>query len=69
MWYQAYLDSNTGKMLIAVPGGSFSMTPVDAGLPVPPSDGRWADIPAPPPAAKPAVSAPAPAPAPEGGDE
>jgi hypothetical protein len=78
LYYQQYLDDDTGKMLIAVPGGSYSMSPVD-GLgyaPVPPGDGRWqgAALPPPPEPVPPAVqlpqpvTAPAPAPAPEGGE-
>ena len=70
LWYQGYLDTATGKMLIAQPGGTYSMFPVDPGLPVPPSDGRWG-APAVPPAVVPVsvpAPAPAPAPAPQGGE-
>lgn len=74
MWYQQYRDTDTGRMLITEPGGSYSMEPTDPGLglSVPPGDGRWLETPAPvapaPPAPAPVPApAPAPAPAPEGG--
>lgn len=74
LMYQAYTDDATGRMLLAEPehDGPYSMTPVDAGLPLPPSDGRWAEaasppaVPAPDPSPAPEPE-PAPAPAPEGG--
>lgn len=68
--YPAYKDAATDRLLVAEPGGSYDMFPVDAGLPVPPSDGRWAeDVPPPAlPAPDPLPAlAPAPEPAPEGG--
>lgn len=71
-WYQAYLDDDTGEMLIAVPGESYSMSPVASGLPVPPNDGRWETPAEPAPETEPVWSAPAqPAPEqdnPEGGE-
>jgi hypothetical protein len=76
MYYQDYTDDDTGRMLIAVPDGSYAMTPVngEGTRPVPPNDGRWQWAPPPPPPVPdpPAtqlpqpVTAPAPAPAPEG---
>ena len=70
--YRSYLDDDTGKVLIASPGGTYSMTPVDGNWSVPPNDGRWAEPAAadPPPVWSQPVPAPAPAPepAPEGGD-
>lgn len=75
LMYQGYTDDATQHVLVADPehDGPYSMSPVDAGLPVPPSDGRWAEA-APPPAIRPApdpipapVPEPDPAPAPEGG--
>lgn len=61
MYYQAYRDAETGRMLVAQPGGSYLMVACDQGpadengnptaLPVPPADGRWADAPPPPPPA------------------
>lgn len=72
MYYQGYRDTETDKMLVAQPGGSYSIIPADQGpadengnptmLPVPPADGRWADAPPPPPPAKapPAVQPPQP---------
>jgi hypothetical protein len=73
MWYQGYLDDATGKMLIALPDESYSMSPVNEGNPVPPNDGRWPvpDVPASPADPEPVWSAPAPAPEqaePEGGE-
>lgn len=81
MYYLSYMDTDTGRMLVAVPGGSYSMTPVNGpdANPVPPNDGRWQDAPPPPPPVPdpPAVQLPQPvtapepepAPAPIGGDE
>jgi hypothetical protein len=84
MYYQQYRDADTGKMLVAEPGdpaNTYVMVPVDPelNLPVPPGDGRWAEVSVPPPpAGKPPAVQPAqpvtapepvPAPAPEGGDE
>jgi len=42
-FYLDYLDTFTGKTLSVVPGGSYSMTPVNsrAGLTVPPPDHSW----------------------------
>jgi hypothetical protein len=40
--YFSYADTGTGKMLVADPGGSYSMRAIDPGLAVPPPDGRWA---------------------------
>lgn len=71
--YPAYADAATQRMLVADPAhdGPYDMYPVEDGLSVPPSDGRWAEVaPPPPPAPAPApvpAPAPAPAPAPEGG--
>lgn len=41
--YLDYVDTRTGHTLIAVPGGSYSMMPVNsrAGLTIPPPDHRW----------------------------
>ena len=50
--YTQYLDTGTGRMLQAVPGGSYTMAPVpgNPGLPVPPGDGLWGpELPAPAP--------------------
>ena len=41
--YPAYADTGTGKMLVAEPGGSYGIRAIDAGLAVPPPDGRWAE--------------------------
>jgi hypothetical protein len=67
--YPGYRDLATGAMLTAapsVPPKAYDMSPVDTGLPVPPSDGRWAEVQPPAPAPAPAPE-PAPAPVPEGG--
>ena len=42
-YYLDYLDQVTGQTLVAVPGGSYAMAPVNsrAGLTVPPPDGEW----------------------------
>jgi hypothetical protein len=45
----AYGDSETGQMLIADPGGIYRIRAVEPNLPVPPGDGRWAAVAAPPP--------------------
>ncbi len=39
--YFGYLDTESQKMLVADPGGSYAIKAVDAGLAVPPPDGRW----------------------------
>lgn len=39
--YFRYADAATGQMLIASPGESYAIRPVEEGLPVPPDDGRW----------------------------
>ena len=41
--YTQYLDTCTGRMLQASPGGSYDMAPVPGapGLSVPPGDGLW----------------------------
>lgn len=39
--YPSYRDAETGKMLVAEPGGTYSIDPVDGVAPVPPPDGRW----------------------------
>jgi hypothetical protein len=43
LYYLDYLDLVTQQTLVAAPGGSYAMTPVNsrAGLTVPPPDGRW----------------------------
>jgi hypothetical protein len=42
LYYLDYIDLNTLETLFAVPGLSYSMTPVNhGGLSVPPADGRW----------------------------
>ena len=43
LYYLDYADQITGKTLVAVPGGSYSMTAANsrAGLTVPPPDNRW----------------------------
>jgi len=63
--YPAYVDADTGKMLIPDPGRSYRIRAVDGGQ-VPPPDGRWTPVttpPAPPPwqaAVKPQVKESAP---------
>jgi hypothetical protein len=55
--YFAYADTETQKMLVAEPGGTYGIRAVEHGLPVPPADGRWVsgDPPdTPPPPAAPA---------------
>lgn len=39
--YPSYADLETGRMLIADPGGTYRMRAINPGLPVPPDDGRW----------------------------
>lgn len=41
--YTQYLDTGTGRMLQAQPGGTYGMAPVPGadGLTVPPGDGLW----------------------------
>lgn len=39
--YIAYVDTSTGKMLQAEPGGTYGIRAGSPGLPVPPADGRW----------------------------
>ncbi len=58
--YVQYLDDATGRMLITVPGGSYSMTPVSGAgnVPVPPGDGLWGPEET-PPDDEPAVEPPA----------
>lgn len=43
LYYLDYLDVATGHTLVALPGGSYLMTPVNSrqGLGLPPPDGRW----------------------------
>jgi hypothetical protein len=43
LYYLDYLDVATQKTLVALPGGSYLMTPVNSrhGLTIPPPDGRW----------------------------
>ena len=71
--YTQYLDTGTGRMLQALPGGSYDMQPVPGapGLSVPPGDGHWGPQTAPPelPASEPDSAPPgAPEqPAPKGG--
>lgn len=60
--YMDYIDEATSKVLIAEPGGIYSMISVSGSLGVPPNDGRWAsvvDVPPPP------VSEPSPDPPPQ----
>jgi hypothetical protein len=68
--YQDYRDADTGKMLVAEPGGSYQIEAIDGRSTVPPPDGRWSAASGgggappgpPPPPAVPAI------PAPEGSD-
>ena len=55
--YPAYADTSTGTMLIADPGGTYSIRAVEEGLAIPPPDGRWAAPSEPPP---PAIFSPPP---------
>ena len=59
--YTQYLDTCTGRMLQASPGGTYGMTPVPGapGLTVPPGDGLWG----------PATDPPAPDSAPPGAND
>jgi hypothetical protein len=43
--YVQYLDTDTGRMLITEPGGTYTMQPVPGAgnVPVPPGDGLWGD--------------------------
>ena len=60
--YMDYADLATGKTLVAEPGGSYAIRPVEPGSPVPPGDGRWAAPASGPP---PRTAPPAPPPVPE----
>lgn len=59
--YPDYRDTETGRMLVAEPGGAYDIAAVDGVAPVPPADGRWQDggsggpPPPPPPPAIPPV--------------
>ena len=69
--YPDYRDLATGRMLVADPGGSYSIAAIDAQLAVPPPDGRWqAGRGAPPglPPVPPAVPPVPPVPAVEGSE-
>lgn len=65
--YFSYADTDTGRMLVADPGGTYGIRATEQGLVVPPPDGRWAsaEAPASPPpvpsftAPQPALSVPA----------
>jgi len=57
--YVSYADTDTGRMLIADPGGTYGIRAVEEGLAVPPPDGRWASPAEPPP---PVIFSPPPAP-------
>lgn len=39
--YPSYADTDTGRMLVADPGGSYGIRAIEDGA-VPPPDGRWA---------------------------
>ena len=78
--YPAYRDTEADRMLIAEPGSSYSIAAVDESapdadgnrypLPVPPTDGRWAESVPPPKAIPPPLpppSLPAPTTTPEAG--
>jgi hypothetical protein len=39
--YFSYADTDTGRMLVADPGESYGIRATEAGLAVPPPDGRW----------------------------
>lgn len=58
--YVSYADLDTGRMLVADPGGTYGMRAVEAGLAIPPPDGRWGPPDGPP---APAIFSPPPAPA------
>lgn len=42
--YLAYIDDDTNQLLIAEHGETYRMRPVNAGDPVPPTDGLWEDV-------------------------
>lgn len=64
--YTQYLDTGTGRMLQASPGGTYGMAPVPGAgnLPVPPGDGLWGPCPEPEDSAPPGANN---QPAPKGG--
>jgi hypothetical protein len=69
--YFSYADLDSGEMLVADPGGSYSIRAVEPGLPVPPGDGRWTAAPPgrPPDSRKKSPGYPVTVrPAPEGGE-
>ena len=39
--YFSYADTDTGRMLVADPGGTYGIRATEQGLVVPPPDGRW----------------------------
>jgi hypothetical protein len=39
--YSDYADLETGRMLVAEPGGQYQIRAADGISPVPPGDGRW----------------------------
>jgi hypothetical protein len=39
--YPDFADLETGRMLVAEPGGSYGIRAIDGVAPVPPGDGRW----------------------------
>jgi hypothetical protein len=39
--YQDYVDTATGRLLVAQEGGVYEIRAVSEGLPVPPADGWW----------------------------
>jgi hypothetical protein len=45
--YFSYADTDTGRMLVADPGGTYGIRATEAGLAVPPPDGRWTGAQAP----------------------
>jgi hypothetical protein len=54
--YLAYVDDDTGQLLVVEPGETYRMRAINHGDPVPPADDRWdvpddADETSPPPAA------------------
>ena len=58
--YPAYVDTAKDTMLIAESGGTYGIRATEEGFPVPPGDGRWTAVtapPSPPPPARPAVPA------------
>jgi hypothetical protein len=61
--YTQFRDLATGLPLVAQPGRSYDMAPVNGlSMPVPPGDGLWGpdDTPAPPPPPAPLPAPPAP---------